>query len=235
MSTDELTIGQRWRGSRAGKAVKDLITSDNTKRIRDKALNALGEDREHIKRFAQYLTGGTVGNKDITDLPAGVRRDIIAAHRMQDYPNRRLKIPNPKNPEFESIDNPNYNPRDTLLSTYGTKHKYNLDGKLDGGTSRTSGSIGHGEFTKDKDGNYTLTDTWDVDEASSFKNDPHYHDKRDQLKYRPWISKSHPDLREGKWMAARAYDISKFLGINKNLNYNVKFKGSNVDKNYKNK
>ena len=248
MSTDELTIGQRWRGSRAGKVVKDLITSDTTKRIRDAHLKILGEDREHIKRFAQYLTGGTVGNKDITDLPEGVKKDIIKSHRRGNYPNRTEFLTKKFTPELKKkqdaiyeqlgagkiseaekekqikelflYKNPSYNPRSSLLSTYGNSTK-----------RRTSGSIGHGQFTKDEDGNYTLTDRWKVDDPRSFKDDPYYKDKRHLLQYKPWKSEEHPDLREGKKIGARAYDISKFLGINKDLNYNVKFKGSNVDKN----
>jgi len=252
MSKEELTIGERWRGSKLGKGVKKVITSDTTKRIRDKGLSLLGEDKEHVKRFAQYLTGGTVGNKAITDLPEGVRRDVIKSHRRGNYPNRKEFLTKKFTPEIKKnqdaiyeqlgagqiseaekdkqlkelfLDkNPSYNPRDTLLSTYGNSTK-----------PRTSGSIGHAQFKQGEDGDYTLTDTWKVDDPNSFKNDPYYKDKRDLLIYKPWESKEHPDLREGGQVAARAYDVAKFLGINKNLEYDVKFKGSNVDKKKKKK
>ena len=121
-------------------------------------------------------------------------------------------------------DNPNYNPESNLLSTYGSKDKYNLDGKFGGGTSRTSGSIGHGQFIKNKDGSYTLRDTWDVDPASEATDL-----KKEKRVYIPWKSERHPDLREGGRVAARAYDVAKFLGINKNLEYNVNFSKQEVE------
>ena len=252
-----LTIGERFRDSFVGKNVKKAITNRRTMSIRDKLLNTvLSEDQEHIKRFAQYLTGGTVDGKDITNLPQGIRDDIIASHRKGDYPEREKQIARILNKEqsdaawfkeeqiqkdvsagkismgegLKRIDqmyfkaNPNYNPESNLLSTYNTQGHYNLDGKLGGGTNRTSGSIGHGQFKQNKDGSYTLRDTWDVDPASEAVDL-----KRSERVYTPWKSKRHPDLREGGWKAARAYDISKFLGINKDLEYNVKFSKQEVE------
>ena len=58
--------GEMFRDSLFGKLTKGAITSDFTKTQRDKVLDKFGAP-EHYKRFAQYLTGGTVGNKDITD------------------------------------------------------------------------------------------------------------------------------------------------------------------------
>jgi len=252
-----LTIGGRFRDSFLGKGVKKAITNRRTMMIRDKILDTvLSDDKEHVKRFAQYLTGGTVDGKDIINLPQGVRDDVIAAHRKGDYPERdktisksskEIKLEEARlQKDFKSGKitgeqheklfnhlihgqggfkaNPNYNPESNLLSTYGTQQKYNLDGKLGGGTKRTSGSIGHGQFRKNKDGSYTLKDTWDVD-APSEATDL----RKEKRVYTPWKSKQHPDLREGKRLAARAFDISKFLGINKDLNYNVNFTKQEVE------
>ena len=252
-----LTIGERFRDSFVGKNVKKAITNRRTMSIRDKLLNTvLSEDQEHIKRFAQYLTGGIVDGKEIINLPQGIRDDIIASHRKDDYPNRKKQVAIELSKEQSDAayfkegqiqkevsagkismgeglnrinqlyykDNPNYNPESNLLSTYGSKDKYNLDGKFGGGTSRTSGSIGHGQFIKNKDGSYTLRDTWDVDPASEATDL-----KKEERVYIPWKSERHPDLREGGRVAARAYDVAKFLGINKNLEYNVNFSKQEVE------
>ena len=71
--------GEAFRGSGIGKVVKNMITSDFTKKQRDKVLDKFGAP-EHYKRFAQYLTGGTVGNKDITNLPENVKKDVVRSH-----------------------------------------------------------------------------------------------------------------------------------------------------------
>ena len=67
MSENRLTTlynqsGKAFRNSKVGKLVKSAITSDTTKRIRDLAIDKAGL-KEHEKRFLQYLSGGTVGNK----------------------------------------------------------------------------------------------------------------------------------------------------------------------------
>jgi hypothetical protein len=257
-SRKELTIGERFRSSFIGKGVKKAVTNRRSMQIRDKILNrVLSDDQEHVKRFAQYLTGGTIDNKDITQLPEGVRQDVIASHRMGEYPDREQKIYKTQKEiaaeeariqkdlksgkiTFEESQkqwnhlihgegglkiNPTYNPESNLLSTYASKGVYNLDGNLKTKISnRTSGSIGHGQFRKNKDGSYTLTDRWDVDPADQATDL-----RKEDRVYIPWKSKRHPDLREGGRFAARAYDLSKFLGINKDLNYNVNFTAQEVE------
>ncbi len=233
--------GKLWRNSTQGKLLKGAITNKYTMRARDSLLSKLPEDKEHLKRFAQYLTGGVEGNV-VTDLPKTVRQDVKASHLRGDYPEREATI---LAPDYEKkvnaakksgneelwnalvhgnageIKNPNYNPNSNLLSTYSTRSLYNIDGKLEGGTMRTAGSIGHAQFKQNKDGSHTLTDKYDVDPPESF-------DTPDlKNPYIPFISKRHPDLREGGWAAARAYDVSRFLGINKDFNYKVNFPAEN--------
>ena len=71
--------GDMFRRSIPGKLVKGVVTSDVVKKGRNKLLDMSGAP-EHYKQFAKYLTGGTIGNKDITELPANIRSDVIAAH-----------------------------------------------------------------------------------------------------------------------------------------------------------
>jgi len=81
------------------------------------------------------------------------------------------------------------------------------EGEFEGLTQRTSGSLGHIQLIPNKDGTgFTVKDKWDVDKDENYK---------------PWRSKKHEDLVESGWLAARAYDMAKFLGITKDMNYNV--------------
>ena len=235
--------GEAFRGSPVGKVVKNMITSDFTKKQRDKALDTFGAP-EHVKQFAQYLTGGTVGNKDVTELPENLRKDVVRAHLMgsdkdplvqagldksevmQGYPNKEKNIFSPKYSEMVKasekeaeltgddssyqtlvntddggmIPNPSYNPDSTLLSTYAT-------------SKPTKYTLGHVQFKPEEDGGFRMTDTYKVDSNRSFGHDP----------YKP-LRGYKSDLREGGRLASRAYDLSKFLGINQPMKYNVKFK-----------
>ena len=193
--------GEMFRDSLLGKLTKGAITSDFTKTQRDKVLDKFGAP-EHYKRFAQYLTGGTVGNQDITSLPVDVQKDILTAHSEGKYPQKQEFIPKGKfNPlgQAKSKPNPNYNPDSNLLSTYTQPN-------------RTAYSLGHVQFKPNQGGGYTMTDTYKVDSNESMGARP----------YIPLITRK-ADLGEGGILASRLYDLSKFLGINNPMKYNVKF------------
>jgi len=200
--------GEAFRGSPVGKLVKNVVTSDFTKTKRDQVLDKFGAP-EHYKRFAQYLTGGTVGNKDITNLPENVKKDVVRSHFMGTekdpdahlvpylgYPEKEKKIIGGKH---KGKPNPSYNPDSTLLSTYNNP-------------ARTAYSLGHVQFKPKDDGGFTLTDTYDVDSNVSMGAKP----------YIPLVTRK-SDLGEGGILASRLYDLSKFLGINNPMKYNVKF------------
>ena len=195
--------GEMFRNSLLGKLTKGAITSDFTKTQRDKLLNISGAP-EHYKQFGKYLTGGTIGNKDITELPANIRSDVIAAHLQK--PTDKFPFSGyPEKDEFilagktKGEPNPSYNPNSTLLQTYDT-------------SSETAYSLGNVQFKPNKDGGYTLTDTYDVDSNVSMGADP----------YKP-LRGTASDLQEGGQLASRLYDLSKFLGITGDMRYNVKF------------
>ena len=195
--------GEMFRGSIPGKLVKGVVTSDVVKKGRNKLLD-MSEAPEHYKQFAKYLTGGTGGNKEITELPANIRSDVIAAH---------FQVPTDKNPHSGYPNkekfivegstkgdlNKSYNPNSTLLQTYDT-------------SPETAYSLGNVQFKPDKDGGYTLTDTYDVDSNVSMGADP----------YKP-LRGTASDLQEGGQLASRLYDISKFFGLTGDMKYNVKF------------
>ena len=187
--------GEMFRNSLLGKLTKGAITSDFTKTQRDKVLDKFGAP-EHYKRFAQYLTGGTVGNKDITSLPVDVQKDILTAHSKGEYPEKDKLIIGGK---FKGKPNPNYKPDSNLLSTYMQPN-------------RTAYSLGHVQFIPNQGDGYTMTDTYKVDSNESMGARP----------YIPLITKK-ADLGEGGILASRLYDLSKFLGINNPMKYNVKF------------
>jgi len=187
--------GKMFRDSLLGKLTKGAITSDFTKTQRDKVLDKFGAP-EHYKRFAQYLTGGTVGNKDITSLPVDVQKDILTAHSQGEYPQKEEFIIGGK---FKGKPNPNYNPDSNLLSTYTQP-------------TRTAFSLGHVQFKPNQGGGYTMTDTYKVDSNEAMGAKP----------YIPLVTRK-SDLGEGGILASRLYDLSKFLGINNPMKYNVKF------------
>ena len=200
--------GEMFRNSLIGKLTKGAITSDFTKTQRDKVLDKFGAP-EHYKRFAQYLTGGTVGDKDIKNLPENVKKDVVRSHFLGTekdsnadllpylgYPEKEKTIIGGK---FKGQPNPNYNPDSNLLSTY-TQPK------------RTAYSLGHVQFKPNQDGGYTMTDIYKVDSNKSMGARP----------YIPLVSRK-ADLGEGGILASRLYDLSKFLGINNPMKYNVKF------------
>jgi len=174
--------------------------------IRDAFLNKIGTP-EHYKRFAQYLTGGVKGDV-VTELPRNILLDVVGEHVRGAYPDRDKQIPHPNNPEGLSdlgpawMDNPAYDPKSTLLSTYGSGYT---------GSKRTLGSLGHLNFVPEKNDKgeligYRIKDTWDVDPDRNYK---------------PWKSKHHGDLIEGGVVAARAYDLAKKLGTAKDFKYDV--------------
>ena len=200
--------GEAFRDSPVGKVVKNMITSDFTKKQRDKLLDKFGAP-EHYKRFAQYLTGGTVGNKDITNLPENVKKDVVKSHFLGTekdpnahflpylgYPDKEKTIIGGKD---KGKPNPNFNPDSTLLSTYFAP-------------DRTAHSLGHVQFKPKDDGGFTLTDIYDVDSNVSMGAKP----------YKP-LRGTRTDLQEGGQLASRLYDLSKFLGINQPMKYNVDF------------
>tara|TARA_R100001079_G_scaffold97990_1_gene61683 strand:+ start:16 stop:729 length:714 start_codon:yes stop_codon:yes gene_type:complete len=196
--------GEMFRNSLFGRLFRKAATSDFTKTQRDKLLNISGAP-EHYKQFAKYLTGGTVGNKDITELPANIRADVIAAHFQvptDTYPFSGY----PEKEKFylagttKGEPNKDYNPNSTLLDTYNTSYE-------------TARSLGHVHFKPNKEGGYTLTDTYDVDSPKELgMREP----------YKPFRT-IHPDLLEGGRPASILYDVSKFLGLTGDMKYNVKF------------
>ena len=174
--------------------------------IRDAILDKLGTP-EHYKRFAQYLTGGVKGDV-VNELPRNILLDVVGEHVRGAYPDRDKQIPHPNNPEGLSdlgpawMDNPAYDPKSTLLSTYGSGYT---------GSKRTLGSLGHLNFVPEKNDKgeligYRIKDTWDVDPDRNYK---------------PWKSKHHSDLIEGGVVAARAHDLAKKLGTAKDFKYDV--------------
>ena len=217
--------GEAFRDSGVGKFVKKAVTSDFTKTKRDQILDKFGAP-EHYKRFAQYLTGGTVGDKDITELPKDVTKDVFKSHDKGIYPHRRETIISPKfnemkeaakkeaqltgddssykklmyeTDDYASIPNPSYNPESSLLSTYVS-------------SPRTAHSLGHVQFKPKEDGGFTLTDIYDVDSNVSMGAKP----------YKP-LRGTRTDLQEGGQLASRLYDLSKFFGVNQPMKYNVEF------------
>jgi len=200
--------GKAFRDSGVGKFVKNVVTSDFTKTKRDQILDKFGAP-EHYKRYAQYLSGGTVGNKDITELPENVKKDVVKSHFLgtekdpnahmypfTGYPDKDEFIPAGKT---KGQSNPNFNPDSTLLQTYNNP-------------ARTAHSLGHVQFKPKEDGGFTLTDTYDVDSNVSMG----------AKAYKP-LRGTRTDLQEGGQLASRLYDLSKFLGINQPMKYNVNF------------
>jgi len=247
MNKDRLTIlynesGKRFRNSRVGKLVKSVITSDTTKRLRDLAIDKIGL-KEHEKRFIQHLSGGTVGNQPITELPEKVMSGVAMAHVRGDYRDRREFISSPKYFEMvqaaekeakisgdESsynaivhgdaamIPNPKYNPDSKQLSTYGSN-------------DQTRMSLGHVTMNPNKDGSFQMTDIYDVDSNASMG---------ETERYTPLLSQK-GDLIEGTKtiklfnkeynipLASRAHDISTWLGIDQDMHYNVNIPKKNID------
>jgi len=213
--------GKAFRNSALGKATKFAITNDVTKRARNLLIDKTLGDKEHVGAFAKYLTGGTVGNKPITKLSETQMDAVKYSHLSGQYPEKTKYIPGVTFKDGSGYPNPNYNPESTLLSTYDTAGShYNVDGKIYKPNQRTSGFLGHANLKVDsKTGEGHLTDKWDVD------HDP---------KYKPLRGKNHFDLQEGvipvKFgkhefnvpVASMAYDAATWLGINKNMDIDVR-------------
>jgi len=197
--------GEMFRDSLFGKLFKKAATSDFVKKGRNKLLDISGAP-EHYKQYAKYLTGGTVGNKEITELPENIKKDVVKAHfqtptddfPFSGYPDKEKFIAAGKT---KGEPNPTFNPDSTLLQTYDT-------------SPETAYSLGHVQFKPNKDGGYTMTDTYDVD--------PLPEEFARQYPYKPF-RQIHPDLLEGGRPASILYDVSKFLGLTGDMKYNVKF------------
>ena len=196
--------GEMFRDSLFGKLFKKAVTSDFVKKKRNKLLD-ISRAPEHYRQYAKYLSGGTVGNKEITELPENIKKDVVKAHfqtptddfPFSGYPDKEKFIAAGKT---KGEPNPTFNPDSTLLQTYDT-------------SPETAYSLGNVQFKPDKDGGYTLTDTYDVD-------DPRELGLRQP--YKPF-RQTHPDLLEGGRPASILYDVSKFLGLTGDMKYNVKF------------
>lgn len=241
MNKDRLTIlydtsGEKFRNSRVGKLVKSVITSDTTKRLRDLAIDKVGL-KEHEKRFIQHLTGGTVGNQTITEVPDSVISGVAMAHSRGGYRDRREFIPSPKYQDMvkaaekeaeisgdessynaivhgdgANIPNPSYNPDSKLLSTYGSNDETRM-------------SLGHVTMNPNKDGSFQMTDTYDVDGFG--KHTPLRGTKSDLIEGNKEI-----ELFGKKYdlpLASRAHDISTWLGIDQDMHYNVNIPKKNID------
>ena len=195
--------GDMFRRSIPGKLVKGVVTSDVVKKGRNKLLDMSGAP-EHYKQFAKYLSGGTVGNKEITELPENIKKEVIKAHFQ--VPTDEFPFSGyPDKQEFHVVGknkgepNPNYDPESTQLQLYDQ-------------SDETAYTLGNVQFKPDKDGGYTLTDTYDVDSNVSMGAKP----------YRP-LRGTKTDLQEGGQLASRLYDLSKFFGLTGDMKYNVKF------------
>jgi len=231
MSENRLTTlynqsGKAFRNSKVGKLVKSAITSDTTKRIRDLAIDKAGL-KEHEKRFLQYLTGGTVGNKPITELPERLITGLSISHARGDYPYRKEFINNPENPEGladlgpAKIPNPDYNPNSNLLSTYGAPG------------DDTAYTLGHVQMTTNKDGSFQMTDTYDVDSNQTFEG-------QYKKQYTPLVGEM-SDLREGTKhvtlfgkdfkipVASRMHDVSTWLGVAQDMQFDVKIPKKSIE------
>ena len=196
--------GEAFRDSIFGKLFKKSVTSDLVKRGRNKLLDISGAP-EHYKAFTKYLSGGTVGNKEITELPKNIKEGVIKGH---------FQVPTDENPfsgypdrqEFEvagkNKGKPNqfYDPKSTRLQLYDQDDE-------------TAYTLGNVQFKPNEEGGYTLTDTYDVDSPQELGM---------RERYKPFRT-IHPDLLEGGRPASIAYDISKFLGLTGDMKYNVKF------------
>lgn len=246
MNEDQITAlynqsGKAFRNSKVGKLVKSAITSDATKRIRDLAIDKIGL-KEHEKRFIQHLTGGTIGNQPITELPESMIRSLSIAHARGDYPESDETIPSKHYGKMLSaaekeaaltgdssswksivheggamVPNPEYKPDSTLLSTYGMKDE-------------TAYTLGHVQMNENPDGSFRMTDTYDVDSNISMG------DK----KYVPLVGER-SDLVEGTKkiklfgreyeipLASRAHDISAWLGVNQDMKFDVNIPKQNID------
>jgi len=178
-----------------GQQIKDLPGTAGLT-IRDFIVDAVlpGAKDYHKKMFIKALTGGTKGT--VTEIPEEIASDIIASHVTEQYPYRSKS--DPQNP---------------ILSTYGTTNHYQIkgdDGKpiIHKPGMRTAGSLGHVQLQIDPKGTgkAIMTDKWKVDP------DPNYV---------PWRSRVHADLKEGGTLAARSYDMSKALGLYKDIDFRV--------------
>jgi len=236
--------GEMFRDSFLGKLSKKAITSDFTKTQRDKLLDKFGAP-EHYKQFAQYLTGGSVGNKDITTLPENLRKDLVRAHltgtdkdplfeaglsRPSNYPFKQKFVESPKYSEMVKAakkeseltgDDSSYQ---ALVNTEdgGMIPNPNYDPKSTllstyASSDPTRFTLGHVQFKPEEEGGFRMTDTYKVDPNESFGHDT----------YKP-LRGYQSDLREGGKLAARLYDISKFFGVNQPMKYNVKFGSDEV-------
>ena len=227
MSENRLTTlynqsGKAFRNSKVGKLVKSAITSDTTKRIRDLAIDKVGL-KEHEKRFLQYLTGGTVGNKPITELPEKLITGLSISHARGNYPLKKELINNPENPEGLSdlgpakIPNPDYNPNSTLLSTYGMG-------------AETAHTLGHVQMTPNKDGSFQMTDTYDVDSNVSMgdkKYTPLVGERSDLVEGTKHISLFGKDFKIP--VASRMHDVSTWLGVAQDMQFDVKIPKEKVE------
>jgi len=226
--------GEMFRGSAPGKLIKDAVTSDFTKTQRNKLLNTFGLP-EHYQQFAKYLTGGTIGNRDITSLPDNIRKDIVRAHykgtdkdpyrsSFTAYPDRRETIYSPKYKQMEEAAKKegeltgDFSSYDAIVHGEGAKipnPNYNPKSTLLSTYMtpyRTARSLGHVQFKPEEDGGFRMTDTYDVDSNISMGAKP----------YKP-LRGTKADLIEGGQLASRLYDLSKFLGITGDMRYNVRF------------
>ena len=196
--------GEMFRDSLFGKLFKKAATSDFVKKGRNKLLDISGAP-EHYKQYAKYLSGGTVGNKEITELPENIKKDVVKAHfqvptdesPFTGYPEKEKTIAAGIN---KGKPNPGYNPESTSLQLYDQ-------------SDETAYTLGNVQFKPDKEGGYTLTDTYDVDNPRELGV---------RQPYKPF-REIHPDLLEGGRPASILYDVSKFLGLTGDMKYNVKF------------
>jgi hypothetical protein len=196
--------GEMFRDSLFGKLFKKAATSDFVKKGRDKVLDISGVP-EHYQQFAKYLSGGTVGNKDITELPENIKKDVVKAHfqtptdryPVGGYPEKNEFIMTGK---FKGEPNPKYNPKSNRLQLYDQ-------------SDETAYTLGNVQFKPNKEGGYTLTDIYDVDSPKEMGM---------RQPYKPFRT-IHPDLLEGGRPASILYDVSKFLGLTGDMKYNVKF------------
>ena len=245
MSKNRLTTlynqsGKAFRKSKVGKAVNFAITNDATKRLRDLAIDKIGL-KEHEKRFLQYLTGGTVGDKSITKLPEKVIMGLSIAHARGDYPELKKTKKSPNYSKMlaaaekeadlgddsswnsivhgdgAQIPNPNYNPNSKLLSTYSLG-------------DQTAYTLGHVQMNPNKDGSFNMTDTYNVDSNVSMGDGeyvPLVGERSDLVE-----GTKHFELFGKKFkipVASRMHDVSQWLGIAKDMEFDVNISKKTIE------
>jgi len=250
-------------------APSNLVRTDKFQSGRDFLMD-FARVPEPEKRFVQAMTGGL--NENITELPDKFIGPIKGAFneklRQQELFSRAQAelAANPEKHEQTYFDasegiNKEVTVPGHIESVLAGKDFYGGFGKIPRGVFKQplkgEGvsfygaprdlhlSLGHANVTKDKEGNYRLTDTWDVDHDPEFVIDPKtnkpkmqfvqgagadvYHPEFDQTGDYMFIptgnvhkkQKDYNDLTEGGRLASTIYNLARRFGTYEPLQYDV--------------